>query len=159
MIDKKKIALLFCMPIIFTMIIPFNSVNAQSTIQSSVDLKAAGYNCEPGITIEIDGRIIKVEGYSKEKTKDGTTIVITKEIDETSPIIEDLLDEGKLITIKIIVCSTVRDESGDLKTTKYTIVMEDATIEKISQEANDDGTPAKEKITIKGKKSKSTFEK
>jgi len=146
------------MPIIFTMIIPFNNVNAQSSLQSNMDLKAAGLNCEPGITIEIEGRIIKVEGYTKEKTKDGTTIEITKIIDETSPLIEDILDEGKIITIKIVVCSTVRDESGELKTTKYTIVMEEASIEKISQEANDDGT-AKEKITIKGKKSKSTFEK
>ena len=159
MIDKKKIILIFVLPIILTMVIPFNNSYAQSSIQSSMDLKAAGLSCEPGITIEIEGRVIKVEGYTKEKTKDGTTIEITKIIDETSPLIEDLLDEGKIITIKITVCSLVRDESGESKTTKYTVVMEDATIEKIAQEANDDGTPGKEKITIKGKKSKSTFEK
>lgn len=144
---------------IFTMIIPFNNVNAQSSLESNMDLRVAGIDCQPGITVEIEGRIIKVEGYSKEKTKDGTTIEITKKIDETSPLIEELLDEDKVITIKITICSLVRDEYGELNTTKYTVVLEGATVEKIAQEAGNDDTAGKEKITIKGKQSKSTFEK
>jgi len=156
----QKTALLLLMPMVLSMIIPIYSVDAQTSLKSSVDLKAAGFSCDPGIYIEINGvRTIKIDGYTKEKTKDGTTIVITKQIDESSPFLEEFLDNGEVISIKIIVCSVVRDENGDQKTTKYTITMDDATIEKITQEANDDGTPAKEKITINGKKSTSTFEK
>lgn len=160
MLERKKVWLFLLMPIVFSMIIPAYSVDAQTSLQPKMDLDAAGFICDPGVYIEINGdRTIKIEGYTKEKTKDGTTIVITKKIDENSPIIEELLDNGKVISIKIIVCSIVYGDDGEQKTTKYTIIMDGATIEKITQEVNDDGTPAKESITIKGKKSKSTFEK
>lgn len=160
MFDTRKALMFLGLSLVLSMIIPVYSVDAQSSLQSNVDLDAAGFICDPGVYIEINGeRTIKLEGYTKEKTKDGTTIIITKKIDENSPILEEILDNGEAISIKIIVCSVVIGEDGKQKTTKYTITMDDASVEKITQEANDDGTPAKESITMKGKKSKSTFEK
>jgi type VI secretion system Hcp family effector len=150
----------FAILLISTIMIPLSSISAQTadTIASS-----GAVICQPpGITVEIEGipGKIKVDGYTKEKKKGETTVVITKKIDKNSPTLEEMLDDGTVVaTIIIEVCSLTFDiETGKQITTLYTITLEEVTIESISQEVNDDGTPGTEKITLKAKKSKSKFE-
>jgi len=139
--------------------IPVSSIGAQSTDTTASNV---GVDCQPGITVEVEGipGKIKLDGYTKEKKKGETTVVITKKIDANSPKLEELLDDvGVIATIVIEVCTlTFDEETGKQVMTLYTITLEEVTIESISQEVNDDGTPGTEKVTFKAKKSKSTFE-
>jgi len=159
-LQKNKTYPYFVILLISIVLIPVSSIGAQTTDTSA---SSSGVPCEPGTTMEIPGipGKIKIDGFTKEKKKGETTVVITKKIDENSPKLEDMLDNeipggGPVI---IEVCSVSFDEETGLQiTTLYTITLELVTIESISQEVNDDGTPGTEKVTFKAKISKSTFE-
>lgn len=159
-LQKNKTYPYFVILLISIVLIPVSSIGAQT---SDTSASSSGVNCQPGITVEIDGipGKIKLDGYTKEKKKGENTVVITKKIDKNSPKLEEMLDNGTVVaTIIIEVCSFTFDEETGMETmTLYTITLEEITIESISQEVNDDGTPGTEKITFKAKKCKSQFEK
>ncbi len=109
----------------------------------------------PGITVTGDLGEFGIDSYTKSKTKDGTTVSMTKPIDENSPKIEELLDSGdKIPKVHIMKCTV--GEFG-VALTWHTIWLEKVEITSISQSEADDNESGTETITITAKKSKSEF--
>ena len=111
----------------------------------------------PGITVMMGDLEFGIDSYTKSKTKDGTTVSMTKPIDEDSPKIEELLDSGdKIPEVHIMKC-TFDPSTGD-ELTWHTIWLEEVEITSISQSEADDNESGTETITMTAKKSKSEFE-
>lgn len=100
-----------------------------------------------------DGTEVEIDSATKTKTKKGTTVTITRSIDEDSAKFEDAMDSGKKTDMTIMICEARND--GTIIWT--TIELTDVEIESIDQTVTDDGFPDNETIVITAKKSKTTF--
>ena len=130
---------------------------AMGVFSSSSFVSAQAPHC-PSKTVTVNGAEVEIDSFTKSKTKKGTTITLMRTIDEDSSKFEDAMDSGKVTEMTIMVCARSTDpETGQQIETWLTVELTGIEIESIDQDVNDDNAPGKETITIKAKKSKTTF--